>query len=141
MASKLLLVIIPAVIVGIFGLATTMLGTNQGGESGDTNSVIGSEDTIIITGDENQVIINQYSAELQEIKQNLSLLLEKQGIEPQIDPTQKKEIPPETLQEIDILYRSEAKQIGINNFMRVPVPNDTPEFAKGAAQFLYQYLR
>jgi len=100
MVSKLLLVIIPVIIAGIFGIATIMIDNNQGGESGDTISVIGSEETIIITGDENQVIINQNMAELQELKQNQLLIFVALGIEPQIDLTQKKEIPQETLQTI-----------------------------------------
>ncbi len=99
MTSKLLLVIIPAVIAGIFGIATIMLDNNQDGEGGDTISVIHSANTTIITGD--QIIINQYTLERQELTQNQLLILEAHSIEPQIDQTQEKEIPQETLQTIE----------------------------------------
>ena len=108
MASKLLLVIIPIIIAGIFGLATTMMDNDQGGESGDI-SVVDSKDTTIIAGDQNIIIENP--AKLQEIEQNQRRIMEKLGIEPQIDQNQEKEISQEIVQRIEE-NRKEMDKIG-----------------------------
>ncbi len=46
----------------------------------------------------------------------------------------------ETLYEIDILYHDLAKKLGVHSFVRVPVPNDDLNFAKGVARFIQEVL-
>jgi ferrochelatase len=46
----------------------------------------------------------------------------------------------ETLQEIDILYKSQAEEVGYKSIKRIKVPNDSAEFAEGVVNYLNSYL-
>ena len=46
----------------------------------------------------------------------------------------------ETLQEIDILYTDQAKDLGVETIRRTKVPNDSEQFAKGITNYLIPYV-
>ena len=46
----------------------------------------------------------------------------------------------ETLQEIDILYTDQAKDLGVETIKRIKVPNDSNEFAKNISNYLLPYV-
>ena len=46
----------------------------------------------------------------------------------------------ETLQEVDILYTDQAKDLGVETIKRTPVPNASEQFAKDITNFIIPYL-
>lgn len=46
----------------------------------------------------------------------------------------------ETLQEVDILYTDQAKDLGVETIKRTPVPNASEQFAKDVTNFIVPYL-
>ncbi len=47
----------------------------------------------------------------------------------------------ETLQEIDILYTEQAKELGVETIKRAKVPNESDQFAKNISNYLLPYIR